>query len=745
MRNVIKVVLGLLPFSLFALTPTSINFNGLVHISTSVAKRLVDIDLNTSVSNDDIDKSVKAFYKQGYFDDIYVTYVDGNLTYHFKEKPLIAKITMKGYKESDEDVQKELLQIKRGSLYDPAKIEEAKKRIVSALSAEGKIDTVVEVEEKRLDSGAVTLEFIVNEGENIVINSLQFSGANGLDTDMFDEVLANKEHQFMGWFFGRNDGKLHIDQIQYDPLRLKDFYMQYGYLDAAIDAPFVMVNFDDYSAQMSYQIEEGIVYRISDIKLDLTKAVIEKEALKEVIKLKRNEPFNIKTFREDADRIKTKIADLGYAFVQVIPDLRKDKAHESVGVYYKIVPGEKVHIRNVIIKGNNQTLDRIIRRELFLGPGDLYNLTDLRDSKNALGRTGYFESSTIEEKRISEGLMDLVVKVKEAPTGNIQLGGGYGSFGGFLLNLSVSDRNIFGSGINVGVRAERSERTNNYSFNISNPRLNDSDFSGNFSVFYSRTAFIDSYTTESDGFSVGVGHRFTRHITGYLSYIYSNNAYSDLDQANIAPSQLIFFQNYNKSSVTTRALFDNTDDYYLPRVGVTIDQSFEKAGLGANADFLKSRTSFNWYQGLKQWLNFDAIFRYKSHYYKAFDTGFLPIAEGFFMGGLGSVRGYQQFSFPYVFNNETNSFVRIAGSETFANSAEFNIPLIPKAKIRLTGFIDWGFIGVNSIDEFSRGGYGAAIEWFSPVGPLQLVFANPINEVAQDRINHFEFTIGQRF
>ena len=100
------------------------------------------------------------------------------------------------------------------------------------------------------------------------------------------------------------------------------------------------------------------------------------------------ESFNIKTFREDADRIKTNIADLGYAFVQVVPDLRKDKENKTVEVVFRITPGEKVYNRNVIIAGNGSTLDRLIRRELYLGTVQRYNLTDLSDSKIALGRTG---------------------------------------------------------------------------------------------------------------------------------------------------------------------------------------------------------------------------------------------------------------------------------------------------------------------------------------------------------------------
>ena len=124
--------------------------------------------------------------------------------------------------------------------------------------------------------------------------------------------------------------------------------------------------------------------------------------------------------------------------------------------------------------------------------------------------------------------MDLVVKVTEAPTGNIQLGGGYGSYGGILLSVGVNDRNIFGSGINVGVKLENYETTENYSFNISNPRLNDSDFSGNFSIYRSVYEYND-YTVNSDGVTMGAGHRFTRFISGYLGYNYAAVSYDDID------------------------------------------------------------------------------------------------------------------------------------------------------------------------------------------------------------------------
>nr|WP_321268242.1 outer membrane protein assembly factor BamA [uncultured Sulfurimonas sp.] len=742
MKIFLAILLTLITTNLFAMTVKSINYDGMVHISKPVALRMLDFDIGDKVDEKTLNESIKKYFKQGYFDDVWVEFVDGNLTYHFKEKAIISKVELKGWKENDKDVLDSVVAIKKGSLYDKKKLEAAKKRIQEALAQDGKIDSVVELEEEILDNGSIKVTFIANEGEEIIIQKQDYIGVVGLDTDLFNDVIANKEKQFMGWFWGRNNGEMKLSDLAYDPLRIRDLYMQYGYLDAKVDEPFVRVNFDHYTADMSYQIEEGEVYHISGISINQVTNVIDDAKIREVISLEKGEAFNIKTFRDDAQKIKTIIADLSYAYVQVVPDLKKNKEDHTVEVVFKITPGDKVKIRNVIISGNNRTLDRIIRRELYLGPGDMYSLTDLKDSRNSLGRLGFFDGNTIEEKRIDNSSMDLVVKVKEAPTGNIQLGGGYGSYGGLLVTVAVNDRNIWGSGIDMGVQAEKSETSQNYSFNISNPRLNDSDFSGNFSVFKSFYEYND-YSVDSQGVSVGVGHRFTRFISGYLGYTFSENAYSDV--ASDTTIDETYFQSYSKSSVSINLKFDNTDDYYLPREGYTMSQGFEKSGLGGDADYFKSRTNFGKYIGLEDYIGFDAIFRYKARFYYAADTGYLPIADKFYMGGLGSVRGYESYSISPTKENSDGSISRVGGDQTFSNNVEMSFPLVPKAKMRLVTYLDWGFIGDDSLSEFSRGGYGMGLEWFSPVGPIQLMFSKPLGEEPGDKTTSFEFTMGQRF
>ncbi|MCK9454429.1 MAG: outer membrane protein assembly factor BamA [Sulfurimonas sp.] len=751
MRKFLAVLFILLAVNSFAYTINSIKYEGMVNMSESVALRMLNFDVGDTIDDKVLDESIKAYFKQGYFEDIWVTLKDGVLTFHFKEKPLISKIELKGWKENDAGIKESIIQIKVGALYDEKKIEAAKKRIIEAISQEGKIDSVVEIQKELLDNGSYKITFLVNEGEEIIIEELAYSGVSGLDSDDFDSMIANKEREFMGWFWGRNDGKMKVNELAYDPLRIRDLYMQHGYLDIDIKEPFAKVNFDNYTADISYQIKEGEVYYISAITIDQQKNVIEDEKIRELIKLEVGKPFNVQTFRDDSQRIKTLIADLSYAFVQVVPDLKKDKDKKEVEVVFKIMPGDKVKIRNVVIAGNSRTLDRIIRRELYLGPGDMYSLTDLSDSRNALGRLGFFDGNTIEEKRVDSKTMDLVVKVKEAPTGNIQLGGGYGSYGGLLVSVAVDDRNVWGSGINVGVKAERSSLTSSYSFSLTNPRLNDSDFSGNFSLYTSDYEYED-YTVLSDGFIVGVGHRFTRYISGHIGYGFSQNSY-EFDETDTT-LDTFYFEDYSKSSVTVSAKFDNTDDFYLPRKGFMLSQSIEQSGIGGDAEFVKSRTNFSTYKGLEEWFGFDVIARYKARLYYVKETGYLPTAERFYMGGIGSVRGYESYSLSPTIEDldEDDGVRRVGGEFTASNSFELSFPLVPKAKMRLVTYLDWGYIGTTEdsrsdylVKDLNRGGFGAGLEWFSPVGPIQLMFSKPLGEEEGDKTSTFEFTMGQRF
>lgn len=719
----------------------AIKFKDLVHLSPEVATTILGVTKGTLLDEAQLDRGIKKLFEQGYFKDIWVEEENGVLTVHCVEKPIISNIKIDGFIESDEEKREEIMQLKKGQIYDEKSLENSKQRILAYLEQEGAIDSVVEVEVTRLKNGSVELEFFVNEGKEITIKSLILHGVNKLDEELLTDTIANNEAQSFGWWFGRHNGELKLPELKIDPLRMADIYRQNGYLDVDVKSPLLRVDFNTYDAELSYKVTEGVQYKVKKVGFSGNGEIVKDKEIEELIKLELNKPFNVKTLRDDMTRIKTKISDFGYAYVKINPDLKKDKESATVEVTYHIVPGEKVYIRDVLIVGNDRTLDRVIRRDVYLAPGDLYSGSDLKDSKNALGRTGYFESTTIEEKRVSSNRMDLIVHVKEAPTGNVQIGGGYGSYGGFSFDASLSDKNIFGSGLNAGIKLQTSQYSKTQSFNLSNPRINDSDYSGSMSLYQREFELIDTYRTKSSGVSFHIGKRFTRTLSGSIGYGYSSTAYPYINpDANLTAEQT---QEYTKSSVTMSLGFNNTDDFYVPRSGIKLSDSIEYAGLGSEAQYFKNYASFAAFKGFRDSIDIDAVLRFKINARWINDYGFVPLDQHFYMGGLGSVRGYDQYSIP---SYETGTFTRtFYAKKNLTQSLELSFPLVDSARLRWALFVDYGYIGVEEFDEEKRGGYGAQIEWFSPMGPIALIFSRAFEDEVGDRVNNFEFSIGRPF
>ena len=719
-----------------AITIKSIKFDGLIHISNQIAKEILGFGAGDELDINKIDASIAKFYGQNYFKDIWVSEKNGVLTYHFVEKPVIAQVEIKGYDDKKDDI-KTLIDVKKGDIYDEDSIKSAKNQILSYLESKGYYDSIVETKTKKLNKNSLKLDFIISKGEEIIIQKVHMYGSKNIDYSDVKSNIVNRQRQFMGWLWGRDDGELKIDQLKYDSARIKDYYMRKGYLDAKVSTPFLRTYFEDYKADLSYLIHEGTVYTIKDIKFSLSKPVIKVEKLKEDLKLYKGKTFNVDKLRKDMAKIEHKIEDLGYAYAKVYPDIKQDKKKHTATIIYKIFPGQIVYINDVEISGNTSTIDRVVRRSIYLAPGDKYSYTDFQDSITELKKTGYFDDVKIEKKRVSENKINLFVKVKEAQTGSISGGIGYGSYDGFLISAAVADKNVFGSGIDTSVNIDYSSKSLKGSISFYNPRVFDSQYSLGGSLYDTSNDYY-SYNEDKIGASLNVGRRFTRAISGSIGYNIEKSKLSNLDSS-LDPT-LYNVGTTLKSAVTVSAKYDTTDDYYLPRHGFEVTSSVEFAGVGGDEKYIKNIDKFSYFYGLEDLIDYDMILRYKAQFRIAFDNGNLPINEKIYMGGLSSVRGYESSSIAP--KNSSGSL--IGGKEMFANSIEVSLPLIESMKMRGLLFVDYGFIGENNFN-ISRGGTGIGIEWTSPLGAIQLIFAKPINDKPGDRTSTFEFSMGRRF
>jgi outer membrane protein insertion porin family len=393
MKKVILVIF--LVSCVFGKIYKDIKFISLIHLSNLSALEISGLDLKKDISEDDIDKAIVKLFKQGYFNDIKVMDENSSLVFYFKEKPTISEIHYEGINESEvEDKIKPIVSIKKGEIFTKNKIQNTKRKLIQIYRSEGFFDTVVEVDSQEDNiSNTVDLSFYIKKGDNIIITKQDFEGIKKFSQDDIELDLANKEEDTVPWWFGQDDGKLKLDQIEFDYHRVKNFYMKHGYLDVYVTKPLLSVDFDQYSANIHYFIKEGIQYRVGKTKIEVIDSNLTiKDDLQEEFKLKQGRIFNIEKMRKDIKAIQDYAGSKGYAYAQVFPDIKKNKKTKIADVIYTLRPGKKVYIRDVIISGNSKTLDRVIRREVFLAPKDLYNSIEIQESKKALKRLGFFKS-----------------------------------------------------------------------------------------------------------------------------------------------------------------------------------------------------------------------------------------------------------------------------------------------------------------------------------------------------------------
>jgi len=717
-----------------------IKYDGLIHISPVVANEILGFIEGSELDPMKVDEALRKFYKQGYFKDIYVVEENGVLTFFFKEKPIIANIEIRGYgssKEQDE-LEKEV-GLRKGDVYDKDKVEKAKRNIIEAVESKGYFDTVVEATTEEINEYSLKLILDVNKGEQITIKEAVYCGAKEYDGGDFEPYVANKEADFLGWMWGFDDGYLRLNDLENDTRRIKEYYMRKGFVDAEVSQGHLQANFTDYTATLTYNITEGERYYIESIDVVQNEEVLPKEELLGLLNVTPGERFNIERIRKDANRIKEAIGDLGYAFARVEPKMDKNEENKTIKVTLVSDPGKKVYINDVFISGNSRTLDRVVRREVLLAPGDLYNMTDMKDSKNALKRSGFFEEVTIDEVRVSDDKIDLHVNVEEAKTGEFKFGVGYGSYGGLSGTVSVSDKNVFGTGLAAGVSVDASSKSNTYSLSLYNPRVYDSDYSLSNSIYKSEYEAFD-YTQNSTGFTTVVGKYLTRYIKATLGYEFSITELTDVNPS-LNTQYYRVGEEYMKSSLVPGLSYDTTNDYYFPTEGIAASTKLEYAGVGGDEEFVKSYTNLDMYYGMEDKYDIDVILRSRSKLGYVTDTGYLPINQKFYLGGVKTLRGFKSSSISPRDINGT----RIGGEQMFAQSFEASFGLFETVQMRMNFFVDFGMIGEGSVSDISRSSFGTSIEWISPVGPLNLIFPLYTNDEPGDSTSSFEFMMGQRF
>ncbi|MCF6290062.1 MAG: outer membrane protein assembly factor BamA [Desulfobacterales bacterium] len=688
-----------------------------------------------------LQQDLKNVFKMGYFDDVRIKVIDTvkgkELIFAVKEKPLIGQVVITGAKELKEKTVRESISIMPNTIVNPHKVKEAAANIRALYKEEGFYNTTVKAEITAPKKGRVNVRFLIDEGSKVYIKEVRFVGNKSYKARKLKKVIQTSAKGIFSWF--TDSGLLKQEVLDQDVARLTAYYYNLGYIEARVGQPEVVQKGN--WLYITFNIFEGQRYRVG--RITITGDLIEAEsALLARLKLKDEEYLSRKILREDILRLTDYYSEKGYAYAEVNPAVSESGTEKRVDVTINISKGELVHFQRITISGNTRTRDRVIRRDLDIKEGGIFNSKALRTSHQKLYRLDFFEDIQITPEQTDDKTkMDVKVEVKEKPTGAFSIGAGYSSVDNVMLMAEISQNNFLGKGQRLAFDVNLSSTTNRYNISFTEPRVNDSKLLVAVNLYNWRKIFSD-YTKDSTGGSLWLSHPIWEKWQGGLGYGYDN---ANLTDVSAAASQIIIDSaDIHVTSYVLLGLTRDTRDSRLdPGKGSINSINVKYAGgpLGGDSAFTKTEVTSSWFFPFVK----ETTFHIKGSAGQLVRNpdGELPVFEKFYLGGINTIRGFSSNRISPV---DPATGERIGGTRMWYTNIEWIFPLFEDAGLKGVVFFDAGNVYE---DEWDLGrikkSIGGGFRWASPMGPLRLEWGYVIGPEANEEQSNWDFSIGGSF
>jgi outer membrane protein insertion porin family len=679
---------------------------------------------------------IKAIYRMGYFRDVKSKITDSPegkiITFILKEMPLITDIEITGNDDIDKDDIEGVMSIESREILDENKIKSDTENIKELYKSKGyrnaKVDYRIEEDEK-----TVRVIFSIVENKKLHIKKITFE-QNRVYTDK--ELKDMMDTSEWGIFsFITESGLLNENKLNQDISKLTAFYLNNGYINAQISDP--VITHDEKWIYITISVIEGKQFMVGNVRITGDMLSTPRSKLLENLKINKKDFFDREAIVRDIDFLTEACNNEGYAYANVSPQTTPREKEQKVDVTFNVEKANLVYINIISIIGNTSTRDKVIRRELGVIEGDLYNRGKLRSSYMKLNRLDYFEEINFQtEKGPEEDLMDINVQVKEKRTGMFTIGAGYSAQDRAVVMAQITQRNLFGRGQTLSLNTYLGARKTNYEISFIEPWLFDIPLWSKFDLWNMEREY-DTYDVDTRGLRVTLGYPIWERIVGYVGYKFTLD---DIKNVENFASQFIKDQEgeITSSGVTLSLSRDTTNDPLYPSRGSKNNVSVEHTGTIFQGD-----TSFTKYLGSSSWffpLPLDCAFgiRGRIGYAHGNEGKEIPVYERFYLGGINTLRGLRAVG---PKDPETDDII---GGETMLNfNAEIVFPLIKDAGFRGVVFFDTGNAWESGyrLDDM-RETAGVGVRWNSPIGPLRLEWGHVLDREAEEASSRWEFTIG---
>lgn len=780
-----------------------IRFEGLQRVALGAALLKTPVRVGDSMSQQDVSQVIQALFASGNFEDVKV-YRDGNaLLIKVTERPTIANISFSGNKAIKEEQMQQNLEassIRVGEALDRTTLSNIEKGLEDFYFSVGKYNATVHAVVTPLPRNRADLKFVFTEGVSAKIQQINFIG-NEVFTDeqLLDRFNLSVD---VAWWNFLADEKYQKQVLAGDIEALRSYYLDRGYLKFQVDSTQVSISPDKKGVYIALTVEEGAPYSVSGVKFQ-GELIGKEDEFKTLVTFEEGDVYNgsaVTRLEEDVKRI---LGEAGYAYPQVRTMPEFDDENQTVSLVINVEAGNRIYVRDIKFIGNTSTKDEVLRREMRQMESSWLNSKSIETGKGRLNRLGFFETVDVQTIRVpgSDDQVDLVYSVKEANSGSVNFGVGYGTESGVSFQVGLQQDNFVGSGNRVGINAMMNDYQKNVSLEYRDPYWNLDGVSLGGKVFYNEfeasDAGIVDYTNQSYGTSLTWGFPFDELNYFEIGVGYTHNKIGNLDEN----EQVSKFKdsvgdayddknnelNLNDFDVTLSWTRNNLNKGYFPTAGNYQRASYKISTPNSDAKYFKAQYEVRQYFPLTKKHEFALLMRGKAGYGNGYgqtdgNDNLYPFYENFYAGGFTTLRGFGSNSVgpravyaqgsgsaggnnpEYIVTDDSTG-----GNATALASVELIVPTPfaseeTQSQIRTSVFFDMASVwdteaqysdsqiasGSQYYYDYSdpsnfRSSYGAALQWMSPMGPLVFSVAKPVKIYEGDDEEFFSFTIGRTF
>ncbi len=730
-------------------TIRDIRVEGTQRIEPSTVRSYLTVQPGEQFDPTKIDESLKALFATGLFADVQLKREGDALVVAVQENPIINRIAFEGNRRIETEQLEKEIQLRPRVVYTRTRVQSDVQRVLDIYRRQGRFAATVEPKIIKLDQNRVDLVFEVNEGERTGVRAINFVGNEHFSAGTLRENIQTRETAW--WRFLTSEDSYDPDRVNYDRELLRRFYLKEGYADFRVVSAVAELTPEKEDFIITFTIEEGERYKYGKVDLQSNLKALDPERVRDVLTTKEGNWYNAQEVEDTITKLTNAVGDLQYAFVDIRPQINRNRDNQTIDITYEISEGPRVFVERIDITGNVRTLDKVVRREMLVAEGDPFNASKLRRSEQRIKDLDFFERVQVTSQEGSAPDRSVVnVDIQEKSTGEIAVGAGFSTSDGPLADFSIRERNLLGKGQDLRFGATVSKRRQEYDISFTEPYFLDRDLSAGVDLFRVTRNYQDeaSFSERNNGFALRMGFPLSERLRQRLYYQLQGTTIS-----NVPETASIYIQEQRGSRVTSlvgqELTYDARNSRLDPTEGYFVRLQTDAAGLGGNSRYLRVKLGGGVYIPTfnNDWvLSTTAEVGYIAGLGKQ-----VTLSDRFFIGG-DTLRGFRTAG---IGPRDLRTQDALGGKEYARGSVEMSFPLgLPEDfGIKGYGFTDVGTLGKSGIsgdpgvadDTSIRVSVGTGLSWRSPFGPIRIDFAVPIIKESYDRKEIFRFSFGTRF